>query len=113
MDRVVVDKPSNPALAHTFLSHRRREILYHLPCRRYMTSSKLSYISYKLLLLLWGELLLVKVLDLWRCLNTSVSLGQRQAINAKLISNFLIHKFLSWFQRINCCKRIINRCHGG
>ena len=77
MDRVVVDELSNPALAYTFLSHRRREILYYLPCRRYRTSSKLSYIGYKLLLLLLSKLLLVGVLEFLGYLNPSMSPRQR------------------------------------
>ena len=66
MNAVSVDKAGNPALVDWLLCYRRGKVPYHLSSRWYMSLCESFDISYKLLLLLRGEFLLVGVLDLRR-----------------------------------------------
>jgi hypothetical protein len=62
-----------------------------------MSLCKSIDVSYELLLLLLGELLLVEVLDLYRARYATMPPAQRASIETASSSNLCIRIFFSWF----------------
>jgi hypothetical protein len=95
------------------MSYCRGKILYHISCRWQPSPGQAFNIEYKLLLLLWGELLLVVILGCLRGLTAPVSSTQRAPLHIEEISISLVYKFISWLARFDLCNCFVKRVHIG
>jgi hypothetical protein len=98
---VVVQEPCHPHRSHALMYNATDEISYHTYRRWELSLSRAFSILYKLIPLLWAEVLLVAHFGCTRCWYALVSPRQRRSINVVIRSNFSIRKRCAVLARVD------------